>query len=112
MLIMMLVLLFLGCFMDQVSMILLTLPFFLPIADSLGMNSTWLMVMMLIAMEISLLTPPFGLLLFVMKGVAPSHIRIGQVYAAASHFIAIELFVMGVLIMFPAAALWLPSLLR
>lgn len=105
-------LLFLGCFMDQVSMILLTLPFFLPVADSLGMNSTWLMVMMLIAMEISLITPPFGLLLFVMKGVAPKAIRVTQIYAAAVPFILIEILVMAVLIAFPAVALWLPGLLR
>ena len=110
--VMMLLLLFLGCFLDQISMILLTLPFFLPIADSLGMNSTWLMVMMLIAMEISLLTPPFGLLLFVMKGVAPSDIRITQIYRAAIPFILLELSVMALLIAFPIVALWLPGLLR
>jgi tripartite ATP-independent transporter DctM subunit len=110
--VMMLILLFLGCFMDQISMILLTLPFFLPIADSLGMNSTWLMVMMLIAMEISLLTPPFGLLLFVMKGVAPPDIRITQIYRAAIPFILLELAVMAVLIAFPDVVLKLPNLLR
>lgn len=112
MLMMMLVLLLLGCFMDQISMILLTLPFFLPLSESLGIHPTWLMVMMLIAMEISLLTPPFGLLLFVMRGVAPSHIGIGQIYAAALPFVLIELMVMMVLALFPAAALWLPSLLK
>ncbi|MGI9522629.1 MAG: TRAP transporter large permease [Hyphomicrobiaceae bacterium] len=112
MLVMMLVLLFLGCFMDQISMILLTLPFFLPIADAQGMHSTWLMVMMLVAMEISLLTPPFGLLLFVMKGVAPPEIRVGQVYTAALPFIFLEILVMGLLIVFPAWALWLPSVFR
>ncbi len=112
MLLMMALLLFLGCFMDQISMILLTLPFFLPIADTLGMNSTWLMVMMLIAMEISLMTPPFGLLLFVMKGVAPAHIRITQIYQAALPFIGLELVVMAVLIAFPSLALFLPGLLR
>ncbi|MFV0514800.1 MAG: TRAP transporter large permease subunit [Jhaorihella sp.] len=110
--VMMLLLLFLGCFLDQISMILLTLPFFLPIADSLGMNSTWLMVMMLIAMEISLLTPPFGLLLFVMKGVAPSDIKITQIYRAAIPFILLELSVMALLIAFPIVALWLPGMLR
>lgn len=110
MLVMMVVLLFLGCFMDQISMILLTLPFFLPVADSLGMNSTWLMVMMLIAMEINLLTPPFGLLLFVMKGVAPAGVRITHIYRAAIPFIALELFVMLLGVIFPAIALWLPQL--
>ncbi len=112
MLLMMLVLLFLGCFMDQISMILLTLPFFLPISETLGIHPTWLMVMMLIAMEISLLTPPFGLLLFVMRGVAPKNIGLGQIYAAAVPFVLIELAVMIALAIFPTAALWLPSLLR
>ncbi len=112
MLMMMLILLLLGCFMDQISMILLTLPFFLPLSESLGIHPTWLMVMMLIAMEISLLTPPFGLLLFVMRGVAPKHIGLGQIYAAAIPFVLIELLVMMALALFPAAALWLPSLLR
>ncbi|MWD26159.1 TRAP transporter large permease subunit [Aquicoccus sp. SCR17] len=109
---MMLLLLFLGCFLDQISMILLTLPFFLPLADSLGMNSTWLMVMMLIAMEVSLLTPPFGLLLFVMKGVAPDNIRITQIYRAAMPFILLELAVMVFLIAYPEVALWLPHNMR
>ncbi len=112
MLMMMLVLLLLGCFMDQISMILLTLPFFLPLSESLGIHPTWLMVMMLIAMEISLLTPPFGLLLFVMRGVAPKHIGLTQIYAAAMPFVLIELLVMLALAIFPTAALWLPSLLR
>lgn len=105
---MMLILLFLGAFMDQVSMALLTLPFFLPIADSLGMNPIWVMVMMLIAMEISLLTPPFGLLLYIMKGVAPAEIRLTQIYAAALPFIGLELLVLVFLMLFPEIAVWLP----
>tara|TARA_R110002110_G_scaffold211304_1_gene424009 strand:- start:29247 stop:30566 length:1320 start_codon:yes stop_codon:yes gene_type:complete len=112
MLMMMLLLLFLGCFMDQISMILLTLPFFLPLADGLGMNSAWLMVMMLIAMEISLTTPPFGLLLYVMKGVAPAHIRLTQVYRAALPFVGLELLVLLAIVIFPGLALWLPNLLK
>ena len=76
------------------------------------MNPTWLMVMMLIAMEISLLTPPFGLLLFVMKGVAPPGISITQIYTAAIPFIAIESLVLGLILIFPAIALWLPGLIN
>ena len=109
---MMLILLFLGAFMDQVSMALLTLPFFLPIADNLGMNPIWVMVMMLIAMEISLLTPPFGLLLYIMKGVAPAEIRLTQIYAAALPFIGLELLVLVFLMLFPEIAVWLPQQFR
>jgi len=106
---MMLVLLFLGAFMDQVSMLLLTLPFFMPLAQSLGIDMLWLMVLMLIVMEISLLTPPFGLLLYVMKGVAPPHINLGTIVYSALPFIVIELFVLALLIWLPELATWLPE---
>lgn len=112
MIMMLLVLLFLGAFMDQVSMVLLTLPFFLPLAMSMGINMLWLMVMMLIVMEISLLTPPFGLLLFVMKGVAPFQTTITQIYMAAAPFVVLELIVLALIVGFPAVALWLPQLIK
>lgn len=108
---MMLVLLFLGAFMDQVSMLLLTLPFFMPFAAAQGIDPLWLMVLMLIVMEISLLTPPFGLLLFVMKGVTPFKTSLTQIYAAAAPFVAIELFVLAIIIAVPSISLWLPRLI-
>ena len=113
---MMLVLLFLGAFMDQVSMLLLTLPFFLLSSQSLqivfNIDVIWLMVLMLITMEISLLTPPFGLLLYVMKGVAPFDVTLGQVVRAALPFILIELMVLILLIFVPEVATWLPKQLE
>ena len=114
--VMMLVLLFLGAFMDQVSMLLLTLPFFLLGSQSLqaafNIDVIWLMVLMLITMEISLLTPPFGLLLYVMKGVAPFSVSLGQVVIAALPFITIELVVLVLLIAVPELAVWLPRQLN
>ena len=110
---MMLVLLFLGAFMDQVSMLLLTLPFFLLGSSSLqvvfNIDVIWLMVLMLITMEISLLTPPFGLLLYVMKGIAPFDVSLGQVIKSALPFILIELAVLALLIAAPEVATWLPN---
>ena len=110
------VLLFLGAFMDQVSMLLLTLPFFLMGANSFqvafNIDVIWLMVLMLITMEISLLTPPFGLLLYVMKGIAPFNVTIGQVVRSALPFIAIEVFVLALLIAAPQVATWLPSMIK
>ncbi len=112
-LVMMGVLLFLGAFMDQVSMLLLTLPFFLLGSSSLQavfqIDVIWLMVLMLIAMEISLLTPPFGLLLYVMKGVASFPVTLGQVVRSALPFIVIEMLVLILLIAVPEVATWLPS---
>ncbi len=106
------ILLFLGAFMDQVSMIMITLPFFIPLAQSLGLDLLWFGVLMLVVMEISFTTPPFGLLIYVMKGVAPKSISLGQVYAAAVPFIVLELIVLGILILFPEAATWLAHLTR
>src|SRR5690606_25431985 len=64
------ILLLLGMFMDQLSMMLLTVPIFFPLAQSFGFDPIWFGVIILLALEISFTTPPFGLLLFVMKGVA------------------------------------------
>lgn len=106
------VLLFLGAFMDQVSMVMITLPFFIPLAQSLGLDLLWFGVLMLVVMEISFTTPPFGLLIYVMKGVAPKFITLGQVYAAAAPFIVLELIVLAILIIFPEAATWLATQIR
>ena len=110
---MMVVLLFLGAFMAQVSMLLLTLPFFLLGSQSLqvvfNIDVIWLMVLMLITMEISLLTPPFGLLLYVMKGVAQFEVALGQVIRSALPFIVSALFVLALLVWIPELATWLPS---
>ena len=84
---MMLILLFLGCFVDQVSMMLITLPFFMPLVQRLGIDPIWFGVMFLICMQLGLLTPPFGLLLFTMKGVAPPSITMQQIYAASVPYI-------------------------
>lgn len=102
------VLLVLGCFMDQVSMMLLTLPFFMPLANALQMDLLWLGVILLISLQIGLLTPPFGLLLFVMKGVAPPHIKMQQVWSAATPFTLIVFGVLLVIVFAPSLATWLP----
>lgn len=106
------ILLFLGAFMDQVSMIMITLPFFIPLAQSLGLDLLWFGVLMLVVMEISFTTPPFGLLIYVMKGVAPPSISLRDVYAAAAPFIGLELIVLGILIIFPETATWLTTLIQ
>ena len=106
------ILLFLGAFMDQVSMLMITLPFYIPLASTLGLDLLWFGVLLLIVMEISFTTPPFGLLLYVMKGVAPAHIGMGQIYLAALPFILLETLVLGILILVPELATWLPDFIR
>ena len=72
----------------------------------------WFGVLMLLVMEISFTTPPFGLLIFVMKGVAPPEISLGQVYRAAFPFILLALTVLGLILLVPELATWLPSQIR
>ncbi len=108
---MILVLLLLGCFVDQVSMMMITLPFFMPIALQLGMDPLWVGVIFLICMQLGLLTPPFGLLLFTMKGVAPPSITMGQVYAAAMPYVGFGFVVLFLIFFFPELATWLPNVL-
>jgi tripartite ATP-independent transporter DctM subunit len=104
------VLLILGMFMEQISIMLLTVPIFFPLATSLGFEPIWFALIMLLALEISFTTPPFGLLLFVMKGVAPPDTTMRDIYLAAIPFIACSLLLVALLIAFPSLALWLPSL--
>jgi tripartite ATP-independent transporter DctM subunit len=106
------VILFLGCFMDQLSMMLLTSPIFFPLAKTLGFDPIWFGLIMLLALEIGYTTPPFGLLLFVLKGVAPPGTTMREIYLAGAPFIACVLALIGLIIVFPPIATWLPNLSR
>ena len=100
---MQLILLVLGCFMEQIAIMLITLPIFMPIIKAAGIDPIWFAVVCLINLEVALLTPPFGLLLFVMKGAAPN-VNMQQVYTAAFPFLVIDIAVIGLLIAFPGIA--------
>jgi tripartite ATP-independent transporter DctM subunit len=106
------VLLVLGCFMDQVSMMLLTFPFYFPLANALNLDLLWLGVILLISLQIGLLTPPFGLLLFVMRGVAPPQVTTTQIWAAALPFVAVTFAVMVLIVFVPAIATALTGPMR
>jgi tripartite ATP-independent transporter DctM subunit len=109
-LVMFAILLVLGMFMDQLSMMLLTVPIFFPLAQTLGFDLIWFAVIVLLALEISFTTPPFGLLLFVMKGVSAPGTTMKDIYMAAIPFMACAMLLVGLLIAFPSIALWLPGL--
>ncbi len=108
---MMAILLFLGCFVDQVSMMLITLPFFMPLVQQLGIDPIWFGVLFLICMQLGLLTPPFGLLLFTMKSVAPPSISMSDVFSAALPYVWFGLLVLALVFLWPPLATWLPKLL-
>jgi tripartite ATP-independent transporter DctM subunit len=105
------VLLVLGCFIDQVSMMLICLPFFMPLVSLYGFDPVWFGVLFLICMQLGLLTPPFGMLLFTMKSVAPREITMRQVWNAVTPYVVMGLLALGAVIAVPALATWLPNAL-
>ena len=98
--------------MDQPSIMMITFPIFMPIVQHLGFNSIWFGLMMLVAMEMAETTPPFGMLLFVMKGVAPPDTTMLDIYKAGIPFLICDLIVIGLVMTFPILALWLPGLMQ
>jgi len=108
---MMLVLILLGVFVDQVSMMLITLPIFMPIVQQLGVDLVWFGVMFLICMQLGLLLPPHGLLLMTMKGVAPPQVTIAHIYQAVWPYVVISLAVLTLIFFVPEVATWLPNLI-
>ncbi len=108
---MMAILLVLGCFLDQVSMMLITLPFYMPLVQHFGFEPLWFGVMYLICMQLGLLTPPFGMLLFTMRGVAPKSIPTSQIFAAVTPYVLFGLAMLLLIAIFPGLATWLPGVL-
>ncbi|WP_435199181.1 TRAP transporter large permease [Janibacter sp. GS2] len=106
----MLVLLVLGAFIDQVSIMLVTAPLFMPIVDAFGWNPVWFSLLLLINLQIANTTPPFGMSLFVMKGVAP-HLSMGTLYRSVLPWIASDCVVLLLLAVFPSLVLFLPGLM-
>lgn len=108
---MMLILMVLGTFMDQVSMMMITIPIYMPIVSALGFDVIWFAILMLLNLEMAMSTPPFGILLFVMKGVAPPGTGMGDIVRAAIPFLLCDLIVLIALIAFPGIVLLLPNLM-
>ena len=102
--------LILGCFFDSISMMVLTLPFIAPVISNLGFSLLWFGVTYVLLAEVGLVTPPFGLNLFVLRGVVPKY-GILTVARGALPFLIPTLFMVILLTVFPELALWLPSVL-
>jgi len=109
---MQIILLFMGTFMEPLTIMMVTLPIYMPIIRSLGYNPLWFGAIMLLNMEMATTTPPFGLVLFVMKGVAPKNTTMGDIYRAGLPSLACDAIAMGLIMLFPSLALYLPSLMK
>jgi tripartite ATP-independent transporter DctM subunit len=106
---MQLILIILGMFLDWVGILLLAVPVFVPIIRDLGFDPLWFGVLYLVNMQMSFLSPPFGYALFYVRGVAPQ-IPMGTIYRAAIPFLLLQLTGLVILMLFPGLATWLPSL--
>ncbi|MDE2913398.1 MAG: TRAP transporter large permease subunit [Paracoccaceae bacterium] len=106
------ILLFMGMFMDQASIMMLTIPIFFPIAQAQGFDLIWFGIVMLLALEMSGVTPPFGLNLFVMLGVAPRDTTMAEVARSGLPFLGCGLLLFVMLVIEPDFALYLPSLMN
>lgn len=109
---MQLVVFFLGMFLEQTSILMVTIPIFMPIVTGMGWDPIWFGAMMLLNLELATLTPPFGLCLFVMKGIAPPDTSIGDIYKAALPYVGVNIVVMALMMAFPAIVLWLPGMMQ
>jgi len=108
---MQIILLVLGCFMDLVSIMMITIPIFFPIIKALGFNPLWFGILMLLNIEMGPITPPFGLELFVMKGVAKD-IPMATIFRGIVPFFIADLFHVSLLVAVPQISLFLPGLMK
>jgi len=105
------VFLLLGCILDSTSIIILTIPLMHPIARNLGYDPLWFAIVAILAIEIGLLTPPFGMVVFAMKSAIGKTVQVEEIFAGAMPFILLLGLALGIVIAFPKLSTWLPSLM-
>jgi tripartite ATP-independent transporter DctM subunit len=106
-----LVWLVMGCLMDSGSILMITAPIFLPIAKLLDFNLLWFGLLFSVNTEMGLLTPPFGINLFIMRGIAPPEISTKDLYRSVFPFISCQMMGLILIMIFPEIVIWLPNLL-
>ncbi|MBM4333568.1 MAG: TRAP transporter large permease [Deltaproteobacteria bacterium] len=100
-----------GCFIDSVSIMLLTLPLMLPIVQKLGYDLIWFGIVSTVVIEMGLVTPPFGMVVFAMKAALGEEARIEEIFQGSYPFLFMLIVTIAILIFFPGLSTWLPSLM-
>jgi C4-dicarboxylate transporter DctM subunit len=108
---MMLIYVVLGTVMEELTMVLLTIPLFFPIVTSLGFDPVWFGVLIVMIVQIGLISPPVGMNLFVLNALLPG-VGLRQIFRGCWPFVLVLVFMLGLLIAFPQISLWLPSLMK
>ena len=101
----------LGMIMDDVALILLCTPIYMPIVVSLGFDPLWFGVLFMVNMQLAWLTPPYGFNLFYMRAITPSEITMSDIYRAVIPFIGLQMICLALVMIFPSLATWLPDLI-
>jgi TRAP-type C4-dicarboxylate transport system permease large subunit len=101
----------LGMFVETTGLLLLTLPLILPVVNGAGMNLIWFGIILIKLLEISLVTPPVGLNVYVIKGAVGSLVSLDEVFRGVAWFIAMDVLTLIIIIAFPILSLYLPSLM-
>ncbi len=108
---MMVVILILGCVMDDWAIIILCTPLYVPIITALGFSKLWFGIIFIVNIQIAYLTPPFGFVLFWLKGIMPPGITMGDIYRSTLPFVILQLIGLSLVIIFPQIGMWLPSIM-
>jgi C4-dicarboxylate transporter, DctM subunit len=108
---MMLIYIVLGTVMEELTMVLLTIPLFFPIVTALGFDPVWFGVLIVMVVQIGLISPPVGMNLFVLNSLLPN-VGLGAIFRGCWPFVAVMIFVLMLLVAFPQITLWLPSLMK
>jgi len=108
---MMLIYVVLGTVMEELTMVLLTIPLFFPIVTSLGFDPLWFGVLIVLIVQIGLISPPVGMNLFVLNALLPG-VGLRQIFRGCWPFVLVLVFMLGLLLAFPQISLWLPSLMK
>jgi len=101
----------LGTAMEELSMILLTVPVFFPLVVHLGFDPIWFGILIVVVVEIGLISPPVGMNLFVLNALLP-HVPTKTLFRGVLPFVVADVIRLGILVAFPAISLWLPSMMR
>lgn len=101
----------LGMFLDDIAILFLCMPIYVPIITALGLDPVWFAVLYVMNMQMAYITPPYGLNLFYMKAVAPKEVTLSDIYRSIVPFLGLQAIALFLLLIFPNIALWLPSLL-
>jgi tripartite ATP-independent transporter DctM subunit len=106
------ILVLLGLFLDEIGIILLCVPVFLPIVLGLGFDPIWFGVLFLINAQMNYITPPFGYTLFYLRGVVPEGVHMGDIYRSILPFVFLQVLAIAFFMAFPQTVMWLPNLVK